>query len=122
MTVDPRFLQCRFRRRLEWKEAEDGRTIVLRSRFGEGKLGRWLESLLRVSPYRIRLDDVGTLVWKNCDGRVSAREIADKLRNEFGDKVEPAEDRLHHFITQMSRARMIEVSITNQGSAHGPLD
>jgi hypothetical protein len=88
--------------------------IVLRPRFGESKLGRWLESALGLSPYRIRLDDVGTLVWKNCDGNVTAQEIADKLRDQFGSRVEPAEDRLHHFITQMNRSRMIEVS-TEQG-------
>ena len=89
--------------------------IVLRPRFGEGKVGRWLASALGLSPYRIRLDDVGTLVWKNCDGTVSAQEIANKLRDQFGEKVEPAEDRLHHFITQMTRARMIEVN-TKPGS------
>jgi hypothetical protein len=96
--------------------------IVFRPRFGEGKLGRWLESLLGLSPYRIRLDDIGTLVWKSCDGRISAQEIADKMRDQFGDRVEPAEDRLQDFITQMSRSRMIEVSSVNSGSAHGPLD
>jgi len=110
MLQDTSFLRCRFRRRLKWKEAEDGRVVVLRPRFGEGRLGRWLESIFTITPYRIRLDEIGTLVWKNCDGKSSAREIAVKLREEFGDKVEPAEDRLRHFVTQMSLARMIEVS------------
>jgi hypothetical protein len=111
MGTGPRFLEYRFQRRLQWKEVEDGRVVVLRPRFGEGKAGRWLESILGLSPYRIRLDEIGTVVWKNCDGKIPARKIAEKLRNEFGDKVEPAEDRLQDFVTQMSRARMIEVSV-----------
>ena len=109
MQCDPRFLHCRFDRRLEWREAEDGRVIVLRPRFGEGRLGSWLASLLGMSPYRIRLDDIGTLVWRNCDGKTSAGEIAILLREAFGEAVEPAEDRLHNFITQMNRARMIDI-------------
>jgi hypothetical protein len=111
MSVDQRSLQYRFHRRLEWKEAEDGRVVVFRPRFGEGKVGRWLESLLGLSPYRIRLDEIGTLVWKNCDGQLSAQEIAEKLRERFGDKVEPAEDRLQQFITQLIHARMIQVDM-----------
>lgn len=109
-TADMKFLDYRFRRRLEWDTAEDGRTVVLRPRFGEGRFGRWLESRLGLTPYRIRLDEIGTLVWQNCDGTVSARELAAKLRRTFGTKVEPAEDRLQHFISQMTRARMIEVA------------
>ena len=122
MAADPRFLQCSFRRRLAWKEAEDGRILVFRPRLGEGKLGKWLESLLGLAPYRIRLDEIGTLVWKNCDGNTSAQQMADQLRSKFGEKVEPAEDRLQHFITQMNRSRMIEVNIAHFNSTGDPLD
>jgi hypothetical protein len=112
--ADPKFLEFRFRRRLKWAEAEDGKAVVLRPRFGESRAGRWLESLLGLSPYRIRLDEIGTLVWKNCDGKLTAGDIAGQLRSEFGDKVEPAEDRLQHFIAQMNRARMIEIRPSSQ--------
>lgn len=122
MPADPRFLHCSFRRRLAWKEAEDGRAVVLRPRLGEGRLGKWLESLLGLTPYRIRLDEIGTLVWRNCDGKTSAREIAIQLQGKFGEKVEPAEERLQHFITQMNRSRMIEVDGATLDSAGDPLD
>ncbi len=122
MVADPLFLRCRFSRCLDWKEAEDGRMIVFRPRFGCGRFGLWLESLLGLRPYRIRLDEMGSLVWKNCDGRLSAQEIARKLREQFGEKVEPAEERLHHFIEQMRRARMIEVNHENLSSPHRPFN
>jgi hypothetical protein len=77
---------------------------------------------LGLSPYLIRLDDIGTTVWKHCDGEASVQEIAELLRERFGDRVEPAEDRLQDFITQMQRARMIRVRNKTLESGHGPLD
>lgn len=103
------FLKCRFRRRLEWLEGEGSRVVVLRPRFGESRIGRKLSRLLGLSDYRIRLDEIGTAVWHRCDGEATAADIAAQLRDKFGEKVEPAEQRLHHFITQMRRARMITI-------------
>lgn len=109
MTLDRRFLDCTFRRQLDWREEEAGKVIVLRPKFGTGKWGRWIGSRLGQSDYRIRLDEIGSLVWKACDGDTPAREIVQKLRAEFGSRVEPAEQRLHQFLMQMHRARMIEL-------------
>ena len=121
MANDAEFLLYRFRRRLNWEEAENGRVVVLRPRLGEGRIGRWLESLFGFSPYRIRLDEIGALVWKHCDGKASARQIADELRRNFGEKIEPAEDRLRSFLLQMSRARMIDTSTVDSASPVAPL-
>ena len=103
------FLHTCFSRRYKWREAEDGKVIVMRPRFGESGMSRKISGLFNLSDYRIKLDDIGTLVWKRCDGKTTAAEIADELRIQFGDRVEPAEDRLSRFVSQMLRARMIEV-------------
>ncbi len=103
------FLGDSFVRRYEWRESEDGKIVVLRPRFGEGRLARRVSDLFHVSDYRIRLDEIGTAVWKRCDGSTTAREIADELRVQFGARVEPAEERLQRFVSQMLRARMIGV-------------
>ena len=105
--VDRDFMGNRFVRRYEWRELEDGRVVVLRPRFGEGRLARRVAELFHVSDYWIRLDEIGTTVWQRCDGTTTGRQIAEELRAQFGDRVEPAEDRLQRFITQMLRARMI---------------
>ncbi len=109
MEVGQDFLGNSFVRRYEWREAEGGKVVVLRPRFGEGRLARRVADLFKVTDYRIRLDEIGTAVWKRCDGSTTAREIADELRIQFGDRVEPAEERLHRFVSQMLRARMIGV-------------
>lgn len=114
MPVKPWFPSCRLVRRLEWTEAEDGRILVFRPRFGESALGRKFASWLGLSDYRIRLDEIGTLVWKQCDGRRPASQIADALRKQFGERIEPAEDRLQTFVFQMSRARMIAIEVESK--------
>ena len=99
---------ARPRRLLEWRD-EDGRCVLLRPRFGTGRLGRWLNGLAGDPHYRIRLDEIGTLVWKSCDGRTSLAEIARAMRSAFGDRVEPAEERLARFVGRMLKGRMIAV-------------
>ena len=107
--VDPAFLAARPKRALKWEQDGDGRVILLRPRFGSGALGRWLQNRLGLSYYKIRLDDVGTFVWKSIDGQTPLSEIAETLRREFGGKVEPAEQRLVEFVRQMTRSRLIEL-------------
>ena len=108
MRFGEQFLGSCFTRRLEWVEQEDGRVVVLRPRFGESGLGKRLAAWLGFSDYKIRLDEIGTRVWQCCDGRTPAREIAEHLRSEFGERIEPAEERLFTFMAQMNRSRMIE--------------
>lgn len=95
------------RRRLDWRELDDGRCVVLRPRLGEGRIGRWLASKVGDPCYRIRLDDVGSFIWKTCDGETPLTRVAGRLRDEFGARVEPAEERLARFVQSMLRSRMI---------------
>lgn len=108
MPVDSHSLQGCPRRRLEWEEDEQGRALVLRPKFGEGRWGSWIASHVKNPYYRIRLDEVGTLVWKSCDGATEVSEIAERMRRQFGARIEPAEERLYRFLRQMYRSRLIE--------------
>ncbi len=51
----------------------------------------WLKS--KASSKRVRLDEVGSLAWTLLDGRRTVGEVAAVLRERFGDRVEPAEER-----------------------------
>lgn len=97
------------RRRLDWRELDDGRCVVLRPQLGEGRIGRWIASKLGDPCYRIRLDDVGSFIWKACDGETPLTQIAGRLRAEFGERVEPAEERLARFVQSMLRSRMVSM-------------
>ena len=86
-----------------WEEV-DGRVVILRprptSRGLRGVLDRFFH---RMSANRIRLDGVGRLAWRALDGERTVAEVANLLREAFGEKVEPAEERLGHFIWMMRR-------------------
>ena len=103
------FWSARPSRRFEWREAHDGRCVVLRPKLGGSRVGRWLAARLSDPYYRIRLDDLGTFVWKACDGQTPLTVIAERMRDEFGGRVEPAEQRLGLFVQQMLRSRLLDV-------------
>jgi hypothetical protein len=96
------------RRCCAWEEREGGVTL-LRPRFGRGRLGRHLERLFGSRPFRLHLEEVGSFVWRRCDGATRVADIAHALSDEFGDKVAPVEERLVLFLRQLVRGRYARV-------------
>ena len=60
-------------------------------------------------PHKIDLDEIGSFVWHLCDGKNSVNNIIEKSREHFADKIEPAEDRIELFLTQMNKNRFIQI-------------
>jgi hypothetical protein len=102
------FGTVRPRRLLEWSE-EDGRCVLLRPRLGPSRLGRRAARLFDDPHYRIRLDDVGSLIWKACDGHTSLADIVGRMREAFGPRVEPADERLATFVRRLLKGRMAAI-------------
>ena len=65
----------------------------------------WLSS--KMSTKRVRLDEVGSLAWTLLDGRRTVGEVAAGLRERFGDRVEPAEERLGLLLSSLHRGGLI---------------
>lgn len=100
------FAEVRPRRLLESRD-EEGCSVLLRPRLGSTRLARWVARLGGDPHYRIRLDDVGSLVWRACDGETSMAEIAIRMREHFGDRVEPVDERLAQFVRKMLKGKML---------------
>lgn len=99
---------------MEWQE-EEGRTILTRPKptgTYRWKLRPWLTYFL--STPRIRLDERSSRVWHLLDGQRSVAEIAEELRLEFGNDVEPAEERTCELI----RALHIQEVVAYPGIDH----
>jgi len=82
----------------EWQE-QDGRVVVSRPR----PTSRGLRGFADLISYwlsvpRIRLDEVGSATWLLLDGRRTVDEVAELVRERFGDAVEPAEERIGTFV------------------------
>ena len=58
--------------------------------------------------YQIHLDDIGTAVWKQIDGKKNAGIIAEEIEKEIGEKVKPAFERVGAFLQQLKTAKFIE--------------
>ncbi len=65
----------------------------------------WLNS--KMSSKRVRLDEVGSLAWTLLDGRRTVGEVAAALRERFGDRVEPAEERLGTLVRSLHRGGLV---------------
>ena len=68
-------------------------------------------------PYTVvQLDEYGTRVWNLIDDRKTVFDIANTLRQEFGDKIEPVYERLGLFINMLAQRRFItlrDVDVAN---------
>jgi hypothetical protein len=95
------------KRNVDFEEGEGGRLVLLRPKFMSGPLSRWLQPKLPKKFFRVKLDDIGTTVWRSIDGARTVGEIAEILFAEFGERVEPRHERCAKFIHSLDRGAMI---------------
>ena len=95
-------------REVEWEEDEAGVVTLVRRRprvRGPRSMGRWVSFML--APPRIRLDEVGSFAWPRMSGSIDVGDLATLVREEFGDRVEPVNQRLGHLVRLLKRERFV---------------
>ena len=96
------------RRVAEWEEV-DGKLVLFRpapSSVGlKGAVDRFFH---KMSASRIRLDHVGAFAWRHFDGERTVAGLGDLMREEFGERVEPVEERLGHFVWTMRKEGFLD--------------
>ncbi len=96
-------LELRPVRRAAWEETEE-RVVLLRPPPSTRGIRGLVDRLLfHLSARRIRLDEVGSVAWLLLDGRRTVAEAAALLRERFGERVEPAEQRLGTLVQVLRR-------------------
>jgi hypothetical protein len=79
---------------------EDGLVNVLVPRFKSDFMNKLLPK--KKSPYiRANLDELGSATWLMIDGKTNVLELAEKLNDKFGEKIEPANNRLTLFLSEL---------------------
>ena len=86
---------------------DEGIVTILGPRFKTGFMKNLIGSRMKSPYFKIALDDIGTAVWENIDGTRNIGEIAEILKEKFGEKIEPVNDRLAMFFTQLEMSRFI---------------
>ena len=93
---------------MKWEIIPETELVAIKKpKFKNRFLKKYLLPKLKKSEYSVNLDQIGSFVWKNIDGKNTFGEIADKLRREFGESIEPVYDRLGQFINSLRRYEFI---------------
>jgi len=82
--------------------------VVQIPRFRSRWMG-WLQGRLKKPCYQLHLDKIGSTVWLACDGESTVGDIGKRLKDRFGEEIEPLWDRLALFIRQMRSGKLIEL-------------
>ena len=101
------FLQFKpLRLDFKWSTDEEGKVNITIPKF-KSNIGMKLCSLLRKDQMIIaNMDDLGSVVWKNSDGRKTVEEILKILENAFPDQCN-LDQRLYLFIQQMGQLQYL---------------
>ncbi len=57
--------------------------------------------------FKVKLDELGSAAWLLIDNKKSVGEIATELVKQFGEKIQPVEERLTRFFTGIYEQRLI---------------
>ncbi|MFO7997514.1 MAG: PqqD family protein [Bacteroidales bacterium] len=89
-------------------EMEGGGTVrVLVPKFSGPLLGDFLQKRVKQPYMTLSLDEPGSATWLLCDGSRSVRQICQALKNQFGEKIHPVEDRVTSFLSQLYKKNLI---------------
>jgi hypothetical protein len=92
---------------LDWEKQDNGLIVLLKPKFQHPFLKKHILSRLKRPFYRVKLDDVGSFIWMQCDGKTPVKQVAQSLKKEFGEKIEPLYDRLSLFLQHLERNHFI---------------
>lgn len=96
-------------RRLDYEWYTDEKDLVhIKVPKFETNIGKKFCSLLRKEQIMIAdMDELGSFVWKHCDGTKTVSDILEVLKKKFPDQKE-IDQRLFLFIQQMGQLRYLE--------------
>ncbi len=95
--------------RVPWEPGENETVVVLLPKFRNPILVRWVMPRLKHPDIRIKLDRMGSFVWKLCDGTTTVGEMADRMMSEFGDSASGAHDRIRTFLLSLEKSDLINL-------------
>jgi len=87
-------------RKVEWEE--EGDRVILKVKKFKSRTGKWLCKVMkRPEHFYINLDEVGSFIWKRCDGKHTLEEILRELEKKYGEEM--MRERLGIFIHILER-------------------
>jgi len=96
------------KRTMDWEtDPATNFVIIKKPKFKNPIIVKYLLPRLKRPDYSVKLDEVGSFVWNIIDGKLSFGEISKKMSKEFGESIEPVNDRLGQFINSLRQYNFI---------------
>jgi hypothetical protein len=93
---------------LEWSINEEGLVEIIMPKFNS-KIGKsFCKVIKKENSFTAKMDKYGSLVWKNCDGKKTVKDILKLMEKEFPNE-ENLDQRLILFLQQMNSLRYINL-------------
>lgn len=88
--------------------ASDGRVILLKPKFRQRLLVKYLLSRLKAPYFKITLDRYGSFVWQQCNGSFTVKQIANLFQENFPEDAAQAAERVAMFLNHLQRLHAVE--------------
>jgi hypothetical protein len=101
--------------RLHKEEVNENNLVtILIPKFTNHFAVKYLNPRMKSPIIKLKLDELGSFAWMLFDGDKSVEEIANKLVEKFGEKIEPVNDRLTKFLTGLYEQKLITYKEINK--------
>ncbi len=88
---------------------DQGDIILLAPKFRNRFLAKYLLPRLKSQFFKIKLDEFGSWVWNEIDGKKTVYQIGLSMDEKFGKRADPVFERLGYFINILARYRYISL-------------
>ena len=92
---------------MAFERTEDGKITIIQPKFTNKFMVKYIVPRMTRPNFKVSLDEFGSHVWEQIDGKRSIGEIGESLQSTFGEKVEPLWDRLTQFFVQLNNLKFI---------------
>ncbi len=100
--------------KLHGEEINDNIVTVLIPKFKNKFIVKHIVPKLKSPNIKLKLDEIGSATWLLLDGKKDVRTISKHLLEKFGEKIEPVNQRLTKFLTNLYEQRLITFKEINK--------
>ena len=97
----PNLLDLTPEKLVDSEKRTDGLIDLVVPKFKNRLARRIFEKRMKKPTWKVELDNIGSFVWEQIDGNRNVMDIGARMKNKFGDSVEPVYDRLNQFLFVM---------------------
>jgi hypothetical protein len=86
---------------------QNGLVSVFVPKFDIKWIDRIMSKIIKSRFFKAKLDEFGTETWLEMDGTKSVQLVSEHLQKKFGDKINPVEERLTKFLSELYKYNFI---------------